>query len=164
LMGLQPSGELVSAMNAVGFDWPRGDEDKLFEMGQAWIRFADRLRGGTEAATAHAQTVWQVNVSETTASFEQAWKAADSPVGNLSDAATTVELVGVGLMVCAGIVLALKLSVITQLIILIVQIAQAIATSVPTAGASLLEIPVFRTITKLILDRLQDLAISKVLG
>ena len=163
-MGLQLSGELVSAMNVVGFDWPRGDEDKLFEMGQAWVRFADRLRGGTEAMTAHAQTVWQVNVSDTTSAFEQAWKAADSPVSNLDDAATTVELVGVGLMVCAGIVLALKLSAITQLIILIVQIAQAVVTAVPTAGASLAEIPIFRAITKLILDRLQDMAISKVLG
>jgi len=163
-MGLQLSGDLVSALNAVGFDWPRGDEDMLFEMGQAWFRFADRLRGGTETATAHAQTVWQVNVSDTTAAFEQAWKAADSPVSNLEDAATTVELVGVGLMVCAGIILALKLSVITQLIILVVQIAQAIATAVPSAGVSLLEIPVFRAITKVILDRLQDMAIAKVLG
>jgi len=161
---MQLSGELVSAMNAVGFDWPRGDEDKLFEMGQAWVRFAGTLRGGTEATTTHAQNVWQVNVSETTSAFEQAWMAVDGPASNLRDAATTVELVGVGLMVCAGIVLALKLSAITQLIILIVQIAQAIATSVPTAGASLLEIPVFRAITKLILDRLQDMAISKVLG
>ncbi|HZM82298.1 MAG TPA: hypothetical protein VFC19_41795 [Candidatus Limnocylindrales bacterium] len=75
-----------------------------------------------------------------------------------------MELVGVGLMVCAGIILALKISVITQLIILIVQIAQAIVAAVATAGASLLEIPVFRAITKLILDRLQDMAISKVLG
>jgi hypothetical protein len=151
-------------MNAVGFDWPRGDEDKLFEMGQAWVRFADRLRGGTDAVTAHAQNVWQLNVSDTTAAFEQAWTAADSPVSNLHDAATTVELVGVGLMVCAGIVLALKLSIVTQLIIMIVQIAQAIATAVATAGASLLEIPVFRAITKFILDRLQDMAIAKVLG
>lgn len=133
-MGLQLSGELVSAMNAVGFDWPRGDEDKLFEMGQAWVRFAGTLRSGTETATTHAQTVWQVNVSDTTAAFEQAWEAADSPVSNLNDAATTVELVGVGLMVCAGIVLALKLSIITQLIILIVQIAQAIATATYAAA------------------------------
>ena len=163
-MGLQLSGELVSVLNAVGFAWPRGDEDKLFEMGQTWVRFADTLRGGTQSATTHAQNVWQLNVSETTAAFEQAWKAADSPVTNLHDAATNVELVGVGLMVCAGIILALKLSVITQLIILAVQIAQAVATAVPTAGLSLLEIPVFRAITKLILDRLLDMAISKVLG
>lgn len=60
--------------------------------------------------------------------------------------------------------LALKVGVITQLIILIVQIAQAVATAAPSAGASLLEIPVFRAITKLILDRLQDMAIAKVLG
>ncbi len=163
-MGIQLPGELVSVMHAVGFEWPRGDEDKLFEMGQVWTRFASTLRGGTEEATGHAQKVWQVNVSETTAAFEQAWTAADSPVRNLDDAASTVELVGVGLMVCAGIILALKISIITQLIILAIQIAQAIATAAPTAGLSLLEIPLFRAITKFILDGLLDTAISKVLG
>ena len=163
-MGMQLPSELVSVMQAIGFNWPQGDEEKLFEMGQVWNRFAGTLRDGTDVATTYAENVWQINVSDTVSAFEQAWKASDSPVGNLNDAATTVELVGVGLMVCGGIVLALKISVIAQLIILAIQIAQAIALAVETFGASLLEIPVFRAITKRILDGLLDMAISKVLA
>lgn len=163
-MGMQLPGELVSVLSVLGFTWPEGDEEKLFELGNTWTRFAGTLRGNTDAATNHAQNVWQVNVSETTAAFEEAWKAAQGPVTSLQDAAQTCELIGVGLMVCAGIVLALKISVIAQLVILAIQIAQAIATAVVTFGASLLEIPIFRAITKVILDQLLGLAMSKVMA
>lgn len=163
-MGMQLPGELVSVMSVLGFTWPEGDEEKLFELGNVWTRFAGTLRGQTEATTTVAKDVWSVNVSDTTAAFEQAWNAANGPVNNLNDAATTAELIGAGLMVCAGIILALKISVIAQLIILAIQIAQAIATAFATFGATLLEIPIFRAITKIILDQLVDFAISKVLS
>ena len=163
-MGLHLPGELVTVLDAVGFTWPAGDEEGLYALGQTWIHFADTLRGQTADATSQAQEVWQANVAESAGAFEQAWQAANSPITNLNDAATTCELIGAGLMVCAGIVLALKLSVLTQLVILAAQIAQAIATAAVTFGASLLEIPIFRTITKLILDQLLDTAIGQVLG
>lgn len=163
-MGMQLPGELVSVMSVLGFTWPQGDEEKLFELGQVWTRWGGTLRGQTEAATDQARTVWEVNVSETSAAFEQAWQSAKGPINNLNDAATTAELIGAGLMVCAGIILALKISVIAQLIILAIGIAQAIATAVVTFGASLLEIPIFRAITKVILDRLLDAALNQVLG
>jgi hypothetical protein len=162
-MGMQLPGELVTVLSVLGFQWPLGDEEKLFEMGQAWNSFAGTMRGETNA-TSQAKTVWEVNTSDTTAAFEQAWQKANSPINNLDDAATVAELVGGGLMVCAGIILALKLAVIAQLVILAIQIAQAIATAVVTFGASLLEIPIFREITRRILDALLDKAIDKVLS
>jgi hypothetical protein len=163
-MGMQLPGELVSVLSVLGFTWPQGDEEKLFELGNAWTRFSGTLTGHTGTATTHAQNVWQVNVSDTTSAFEEAWKSAKGPVNSLEDAAKTCELIGVGLMVCAGIVLALKISVITQLILLAIQIAQAIATAVVTFGASLAEIPIFRILTKIILDQLLNLAMSKVMA
>jgi hypothetical protein len=163
-MGMQLPHELVSVLSVLGFTWPEGDEEKLFELGNTWTKFAGTLTGHTDTATNHAQNVWQVNVSDTTSAFEEAWKSAKGPVNSLNDAARTCELIGVGLMVCAGIVLALKISVIVQLVTLAIEIAQAIATAVVTAGASLLEIPIFRMITKFILDQLLNLAISKVLA
>ena len=163
-MGLQLPGELVTVMSAIGFQWPKGDEESLFEMAQEWQTCADTLRGQTETATAYAKNVWQVNVSESVAAFEKAWQSQKGPINNLNDAATVVELVGAGLMVCAGIILALKIAVIAQLVILAIQIIQAIATAAVTFGASLAEIPIFRAITKRILDALLDQAINKVLG
>jgi hypothetical protein len=66
--------------------------------------------------------------------------------------------------VCAGVVVALKIAVVVQLAMLAVEIAQAIATAVPTAGASLLEIPIFKKITDILLDQALDLAINSVLN
>ncbi len=163
-MGMQLPGELVSVLSVLGFEWPRGDEEELFQMGQTWLNFAGTMRGETAHATSQAQSVWEVNISESTAAFEQAWQAAKSPVNNINDAATVAELIGGGLMVCAGIILALKIAVIAQLVILAVQIAQAIATAAVTFGASLLEIPIFREITRRILDVLLDKAIDQVLS
>jgi hypothetical protein len=163
-MGMQLPHELVSVLGVLGFTWPEGDEEKLFELGNTWTKFAGTLRGHTDSASTHAQNVWQVNVSDTTAAFEEAWKSAKGPINSLNDAAQTCELIGVGLMVCAGIVLALKISVIVQLITLVIEIAQAIAAAAVTFGASLAEIPIFRAITKIILDQLLNLAISKVMS
>lgn len=163
-MGMQLPSELVSVLSVLGFTWPEADEEALFELGGVWTRFAGELRGHTGEATGEAQQVWATNTGATVGAFERAWQAADGPITNLDDAATTAELVGAGLMVCAGIVLALKINVIAQLVILAIEIAQAIATAVVTFGASLLEIPIFRMITKLLLDQLLNFALDQVLN
>lgn len=69
---------------------------------------------------------------------------------------------GAGLMICAAIVLALKIAVIVQLTLLAIQIAQAIATAGPTFGASLLEIPVFQTLTRTIVGNLMQEALWRL--
>ena len=58
----------------------------------------------------------------------------------------------------------MKINVIVQLTILLIQIIQAIATAAPTFGASLLEIPVFKKLTDIVLGVLIDQAIGVVLG
>ena len=68
------------------------------------------------------------------------------------------------LMVAAAVVLALKINVIIQLTLLVIAIAQAIATAVVTAGASLLEIPIFKELTRLLVDMLIGMAIEEILG
>jgi hypothetical protein len=39
-MGLQLPSELVSLLSMLGYNWPQADEEKLFEMGHAWLNFA----------------------------------------------------------------------------------------------------------------------------
>ncbi|MCY1144062.1 hypothetical protein OWR29_39215 [Actinoplanes sp. Pm04-4] len=139
-MGLQLPGELVEVISVLGFTWPEADEEKLFELGQSWMDFAGAIESRVENADAAAATVWQLNQSESIAAFQAAWQAADSPSQRLAMAATGAQIIGADLLVCAGIVLALKINVIAQLTILAIQIAQAIATAVVSFGASLLEI------------------------
>lgn len=80
------------------------------------------------------------------------------------DATEPTNVISIGLMIAAGVVLALKIQVIVQLILLAIQIAQAIATAAVTFGASLLEIPIFKTITGFIVDQLINMAIEAVLN
>lgn len=163
-MGLQLPGELVSLLSMLGFTWPEADETKLFEMGNAWLSFASSHSGPLGDADGHAQRVWTANRGEDIEAFRVAWNQEDSPKVNLEDFGTAANIIGAGLMVCAAIVLALKINVIVHLTILAIQIAQAIATAAPTFGASLAEIPIFKLITQAAIDILIDLALQAILN
>ncbi|MFI0450858.1 hypothetical protein [Actinomadura sp. 6N118] len=163
-MGLQLPGELIGLLGMLGYTWPEADESKLFELGSTWMGFSGTVQGVAADAGSAAQQVWSGNQGEDIQAFQKAWGEEDSPAAILQDAATGAMAVGAAFFVCAGIVLALKISVIVQLVILAIQIAQAIATAPVTFGASLLEIPIFKTITGIIIDVLIDQAIGALLG
>jgi hypothetical protein len=161
-MGLQLPGELVSLLSMLGYTWPQADEEKLFEMGNAWMNFAGSFPESLQDASAQAQRVWSGNQGEGIDAFRQAWSDHDAPVSTLQDAVTAGNIIGAGLMVCAGVVLALKINVIVQLVQLAIAIAQAIATAAVTFGASLAEIPIFKQITGMIIDQLINMALEAI--
>jgi hypothetical protein len=162
--GMMLPPELSGLLNTLGFNWPESDEGKLFDLGGHWSALADRLGPAAAAADGHAQQALTANSGTAMDRFKEFWTDGEAPKQNLDDGATASSLVGVGLHVCAGVVVALKIAVVVQLAMLAVEIAQAIATAVPTFGASLLEIPIFKEITSLLLDQAIDLAISQVLN
>ena len=163
-MGLQLPGELVSLLSMLGYTWPQADEEKLFEMGHAWMNFAGSFPESLQDANAQAQRVWSGNQGAGIDAFRQAWSDQDAPSSTLRDAVTASNIIGAGLMVCAGIVLALKINVIVQLVQLAIAIAQAIATAAVTFGASLAEIPIFKQITSMIIDQLINMALEAILN
>ncbi|MEV0675528.1 hypothetical protein AB0I60_03290 [Actinosynnema sp. NPDC050436] len=162
--GLMLPPELAGLLNTLGFTWPEGDEGKIFDLAGEWIAFGDRLSGSVGEAHGHAEAVWSQNSAGAVEKFRAFWDGGDAPKQNLDDGATAAAMVGAGLYVCAGALIALKVAAIAQLVALAIEIAQAIATAVVTFGASLLEIPIFRQITKLLLDQALDLAINAVLN
>ncbi|WP_433119996.1 hypothetical protein [Micromonospora sp. CA-246542] len=163
-MGLQLPGELASLLGLLGYSWPEADEEKLFELGQHWLGLAATVQAVGDEAQRTGQAVWTSNSGQAVSAFQTRWSGAEAPVTNLGNGVTAAQGVAVGLFVAAGVVLTLKISVIVQLVILAVQIAQAIATAVATFGASLLEIPIFKMITSLIIDQLLDLAVGALLN
>jgi hypothetical protein len=163
-MAITLPGELVSILHMLGYDWPTSDEEKLYALGQAWMGFSGQMQTATQSANQAAQPIWEANQGTAIEAFRNWWSNEESAPQVLGRASGGAQVVGIGLMICAGIVLALKISVITQLAILAFQIAQAIATAVVTFGASLAEIPIFKIITSKILDLLIDQAIAAVLG
>ncbi|MCP2343638.1 WXG100-like domain-containing protein [Actinomadura rupiterrae] len=163
-MGLQLPGELRSLLNMLGYSWPEADETKLLQMGSAWLRFAGTLGRPVADAHGHAQLVWTAHQADGVEAFRKAWSDHEAPHANLEDARTAAQIIGAALMVCGGVVLALKINTIVQLTILAVEIAQALATAPETFGASLAEIPVFKEITGALIDELINLAVNAVLA
>lgn len=163
-MGLQLPGELISLLSMLGYTWPEADEVKLMQMGGSWLSFAGSHAGPLGEADAEASRVWQANRGDDIEAFRTAWTAEDSASTSLQDFTTAANIIGAGLMVCGGIVLALKINVIVQLTILAIEIAQAIATAGPTLGASLAEIPIFKEITGALIDMLVDMALQAILN
>lgn len=164
-MGLQLPDGLREFLNMIGYTWPEADEVKLMQMGQDWLAFAGRHTGSLSEADSHAQQVWTGgNIGDDIDTFRQAWSKEDSAKTNLEDFTTAAYIIGAGLLVCAVIVLALKINVIVQLVILAIQIAQAIATAAVTFGASLAEIPVFKVLTQKLIDMAINIAMNAVLG
>ncbi|MBB4691676.1 hypothetical protein [Paractinoplanes abujensis] len=156
--------ELRSLLGILGFTWPEADETALVEMGQAWIAFSDRLEGIVADASSTAAEVWTEHEGESFAAFQAWWARQDSPAQSLLDGANAATLTGTGLMICGGIVLALKVAMIAQLALLALQIAQAVATAAPTFGASLLEIPLFQQLSRTIVGNLVEDAMVKLLN
>ncbi|MGY0232314.1 WXG100-like domain-containing protein [Longispora urticae] len=153
-MGLQIPGELRSLLNVIGYSWPEADETKLFEMGKTWIGFSGTIHGVVADAHAGAGSVWAEHEGGDIEAFRDWWADGESPAKNLSNGATAAVLTGTGLIICGMIVLALKIMVIVQLVILAIQIAQAIATAFVTFGATLLEIPIFQQLCRTIVGNL----------
>ncbi|MFI5843537.1 hypothetical protein ACIA8K_27915 [Catenuloplanes sp. NPDC051500] len=163
-MGLQLPGELIWLLGELGYTWPEADEEKLFEMAGEWIAFSGTVQQAIVDGTAAAQQVWSANTGADVAAFQRVWGEEDAPAATLGTAAESSTIVGAGMYAAAGIVLALKINVIIQLTLLAIQIAQAIATAPPTFGASLLEIPILKMITGLVLDEIINQAVEALLN
>ena len=162
-MGLQLPGELVWALGLIGLNWPEADEEKLFDLGQTWLQLSGAVHATATQADTAATRVWQENSGDAVSAFQAYW-SEHGPNAALDLAADAATVLGVGLIVYAAIVLGLKINVIVQLVILAIEIAEAIATAGPTFGASLLEVPVFQQLTRTIVENLIWEVIGEIIG
>lgn len=162
-MGLMLPGEVADLLNELGYTWPKSDEEKLFEIGQQWISFGSTLDGLSQEVDSAMQPVFAFQGAGVDA-LRQRWQKSDSSLATLRSDVTGAEIVGGALIVCAAVVLALKINVIVQLAILLCEIIEAIAASEITFGASLLEIPVFKKIADMVINALIDEALGVILG
>jgi hypothetical protein len=163
-MGLQLPGELADLLNELGYTWPKSDETKLFELAQRWLQFAGTVGSMPGEARTAGQAVLADNHGTAMTAFAQRWSADKSAVSVLDDCVTGSQVMGACLVVCAAVVLALKINVIVQLTILLIEIIEAIASAPPTFGASLLEIPVFKKLTDIAINYLIGQAMEAILG
>lgn len=164
MAGLMLPGGLATLLNDIGYVWPNVDEGGLLGMGGSWVGYASDAKQPPQDAHGHATSVWSGSSGQAIDAFEQSWNHPQAPHKNLLDASTGSMGIGVGLMVCSGIVIALKINVIIQLVELAIEIISAIAEAPPTFGASLLEIPVFKEITGMLINLCVNLALNAIMG
>jgi hypothetical protein len=162
--GMTLPGGLASLLNDLGYTWPNVDETGLLGMGGSWMKYGGEAQQAPQDAHGHAMGVWSGNSGQAIDAFEKAWNHPQAPHANLMDASTGSMGIGTGLMVCAGIVIALKINVIVQLVSLAIEIVSAIAESAITFGASLLEIPVFKEITGMLINLVINLSLNAIMG
>ncbi|MGK5742709.1 hypothetical protein [Micromonospora sp. URMC 103] len=163
-MGLEIPGELADLLNELGYTWPKSDETQLFALGQQWIQFAGTLGEVGQEADAAVRSALTGNRGADIDAFQAKWSGDEAGRQVLAEGMTGAQAIGATLIVCAGIVLALKINVIVQLTILAVEILQAVLTAPETFGASLLEIPVFKKLTDMAINFLISQALEVVLG
>ncbi|MGN9842035.1 hypothetical protein ACTMTI_28300 [Nonomuraea sp. H19] len=147
-----------------GYWWTEADEVKLGNAGTLFAGFEALLDGVGELAGGSAAQVWNDNAGEAVNAFRAAWEQDDAPHPVLSDATSGMLAVGAGLFISAALVLALKISVLVQLIALATAILAAIATAGATLGGSLLKIPVYKELTARLLNMLTTTAARPLLG
>lgn len=162
-MGLDLPDPLERLLNDLGFTWPQVDEMDLFSTGSSWMSAGGTLNQLKLTADQTAQSVAQVNEGEAIQAFAARYSGDNAPSHVLGEAAVGVQVGGGAVIMCAGLVLGLKINTIVNLTILAVEIAQAIATAVPTFGASLAEIPVFKEITQRIINAIINEAVMAIM-
>lgn len=163
-MGLTLPGILETLLNDLDFTWPEVDEQDLFNLGSTWLSAGSGLHGTVQSVDQTAQQIASSHSGEAIEAFMKKWSGKDAPARVLDDAATGLEAGGGGLYICAGVVLGLKINTLINLGILAAEIAEAIATAVPTFGASLAEIPVFKEITGRIIQGIINEAVNQLLS
>jgi hypothetical protein len=162
-VGLTLPGELERLLNDLGFTWPEVDETELVAVGLAWAGLGGHLSGVVPDAHAAVQTLAAGNRGEAMDAFLAQWSGPDAPAAVLADTVTGVQVGGAAVLTCAGIVLAVKTYTIVNLTILAVEIAEAVATAVPTCGASLAEIPLFKELTSRVIGAIVNEAIMAIM-
>lgn len=161
---MQLPAEVRDFLSVIGFEWPAGDETLLLELGQAWTEFSALIDQQVQQAHDAARLVWDGNASDMVEAFRAKWEGDDGPAGQMAVNGTGGDFIGAGLMVCSGIVLALKINVIVQVTLTIIAIATAIGAAFVTFGASTAAIAALREACKRLLDYLLDQAVAKVLN
>jgi hypothetical protein len=163
-MGMTLPGELERLLNDLGFTWPEVDEQDLFTVGGSWCQFGSAVGQAHQGSSTAAQQLLARNQSEALAAFQTSLEHPQSPLSVLGDASTGVEVVGAAMFAAAGLVIGLKINTMINLITLAFEIVEALATAIPTFGASLAEIPVFKEITQRIVNAIVNEVVNAILS
>ena len=135
-MAMLLPGWLTEALQYLGYNWPSSNEDILHANADAFRdagRESDSIIADIEAALTHIQSN---NAGEASAAFLGYMRGEDSNLSSLRDFSSASGLIADGFDVASGLVVAFKVAVIAQLVILAAAIAAAVASFGIASGAA----------------------------
>ncbi|WP_433197933.1 hypothetical protein ACQP1G_02470 [Nocardia sp. CA-107356] len=135
-MGLSIPPALQPVAAVVVYRWPKADETKLFRLGNAAEKMANRLEKYSGRIDAKFQEALGHIEGETHDAIERYRSKTVQALETLTDLLRDIAL---ALRIYASLVLAIKLYIISMLIYTAIQLAAAAAAAVPTLGASTAE-------------------------
>lgn len=153
-------GEVTWVLDLLGYSWPDADEDKLFESATIWRDFANQVNETLSQGTAAANEVVSANSGEAVDGFTKEWGAFSGGGGSgdqyLRDAAAAAEVIATAFDAAALAVIAGKVAVIAQLVMLAVELIAAQAAAPFTLGLSELGAAGATQATRLIVREILD--------
>ncbi|MFK0296674.1 PE-PGRS family protein [Streptomyces sp. NPDC090442] len=162
-MALTLPSEVSWVLNLLGYDWPGADEDKLHECAQIWRNFAESVNQTQEQGSLAANQVVSANAGDAIEGFSKEWGAfggggAGGSSGDhyLRDAAEAAGIIADAFDAAAIAVVAGKIAVIVQLVMLAAEIIAAQAAAPFTFGASELAAAGATQATRLIVRQILD--------
>lgn len=164
-MGVTLPNDVAYLLEMLGFMWVNTDEEQTFSKGQDWQNFANAGAGKTGEAGHGIQHVLSSNDGDAMRAFRESVEGGEDPVQTVArDMSAGSAGVGGAMYTMSGIIVALKITTVVQLVVLAVQIASAIAAAVPTAGTSMTLIPLFKIAARLAIEAAMNVTIDALMG
>lgn len=163
-MAVMLPGEVSWLLNMLGFEWPEGNEDRVFEYANRWMSYGGEVGETTGTANAAADHAVSTNVGEAMEAF-RARLAEPEGVQDVADKLSRAgNLTGGVLLIIGAAIIALKIAFVVNLVLLAIQIAQAVAAAAATFGASMAWIPIAREIARRAIEFAINMGIEMLLG
>lgn len=163
-MAIMLPTEVAHFLQWFGFDWPEGNEDRVFEYAGHWQRFGDRCRAVTEGGMGAEDHVTQGNLGPAIDAFRKRFNTEDGPTRVAADMSVAGPIGSAMLYAMGGIIIALKIVVVVQLVQFAITLAEAIAAAVPTFGASMSIVPLAELIAQRAIEFAINMAAEALLG
>lgn len=156
--------EASKLLNELGFEWPEGNEDKVFSYAQQWMaaapKFSEIHQQGTEAANSAVTT----GTGPAIEAFKTSYTKADGVQDVAQNFAVGSSVAGGVLVLVAGAIVALKIAFVVNLVTTVIEIIEAIAAAIPTCGVSLAWIPAAKIICQKLLEMAINFGVNKLMG
>ncbi|MCX5530910.1 hypothetical protein OG785_10100 [Streptomyces sp. NBC_00006] len=164
-MDIKLPNELDWVLDLLGFQWPNIDIDTLIDAAQEWTDFGAAVQEFAQSGNTAASAVTAVNSGDAVDAFVAEWgKFGDGGLGvGYLDLIYEASIVLAGLLsLCAGIIAAMKIAIIVQLIDLAIEFAVAQASAVVTLGASEAALAGRIVMIRMVVKRIFTEAVQKI--